>query len=58
MDPSIETVDLTSEICKLFDPTEDIATITEEIRKNAPIPLEDLSIEEDMLNGYCKRFGK
>ena len=29
-----------------------------EISKNAPIRLDELTIEQDMLDSYCKRFGK
>jgi len=57
-DPSTEIIDLTDQISQLFKPTENIDKMVAEIEKTAPVPLDDLTIEEDMLDGYCKRFGK
>jgi hypothetical protein len=54
----VEIVDLTDEIAQLFKPAENIKKITGDITKQTPIPLEDLSVEEDMLKLYCKRFGE
>ncbi|MFZ4705090.1 MAG: hypothetical protein ACOYMF_03680 [Bacteroidales bacterium] len=58
LNPSIEVVDLTNQIAQLFKPTENIDKMAKEIADNEPVPLEDLSIENEMLDLYCKRFGK
>jgi len=57
-DPSIQVVDLTKQVAALFQPTENIDKMAAEITKQSPIPIEELSIETDMLDGYCKLFGK
>lgn len=57
-DPSFEIVDLTKQVAALFQPTENIDKMAAEIAKQSPIPIEELSIETDMLDGYCKMFGK
>ncbi|MEI6899403.1 MAG: hypothetical protein WCL00_05965 [Bacteroidota bacterium] len=57
-DPSIEVVDLTDQVSMLFKPSDDYKKMAVEISKNAPVPLEELTIEQDMLDLYCKRFGK
>jgi hypothetical protein len=57
-DPSAEIVDLTNEIVRLFKPLENIDKMAGEIRNVQPVPLEDLTIEEDMMDGYAKRYGK
>lgn len=55
-DPSAEVVDITEQIVQLFNPKEDIHKMMEEIRKTEPVPLEDLTIEDEMLDGYCRKF--
>lgn len=57
-DPSVEIVDLTTQVSQLFNPTENIDKMVGEITKSQPIPLDELSIESDMIELYCKRFGK
>jgi hypothetical protein len=57
-DPSIEKVDVTNLLIPLFKPMEDIEKMVGEIEKTDPVPLEDLAIEEEMLDGFCTRFGK
>ena len=57
-DPSVETVDLTSKVAGLFGPKDNIDKMAAEISKQAPVPIDDFSIETEMLDGYCKRFGK
>lgn len=57
-DPSIEIVDLTMQVSQLFNPSENIDKMGSEIKKSQPIPLDKLSIEAEMIDGYCKRFGK
>jgi len=57
-DPSCEIVDLTDQIAQLFKPTENIDKMAGEIKKEEPVPLEDLDIEQEMLDLYCERFGK
>jgi hypothetical protein len=56
-DPSVETVDVTSQIIQLFKPNENLDKMITEIYKNEPIPLDDLDIEADMIDSYCSRFG-
>ncbi|MEI6140381.1 MAG: hypothetical protein WCP85_14020 [Mariniphaga sp.] len=57
-DPSIEIVDLTTQVSQLFNPTENIDNMVGNIKKDQPIPLDKLSIEAEMIEGYCNRFGK
>jgi hypothetical protein len=54
----VEVIDLTGEVIKLFSTTENIDHMVGEIAKAEPVPLQDLTIEAEMLDGYCKRFGK
>ena len=56
-DPSVETVDLTRAVMKLFKAGEQIDAMAGEIIKSDPVPLEDLTMEEELLDLYCKRFG-
>ena len=57
-DPTVEVIDLTMEVAKLFNPAETIDKMVGEIQKSQPVPLDELSIEAEMIDGYCKRFGK
>jgi hypothetical protein len=57
-DPSVEVVDLTGQIAQLFKPAENIDKMAGEISKSEPVPLEDLDIEQELWDLYCKRFGK
>ncbi len=57
-DPSIEIVDLTSQVAQLFQPKENIDQMSKDISAQQPIPIDEFGIEMDMLDGYCKRFGK
>jgi hypothetical protein len=57
-DPSIEIVDLTNAIIPLFNPKENIEKMAGEIGKTKPVPIEELTIEQEMLDMYCNRFGK
>ena len=57
-DPSVEIVDLTPQVCQLFKPTENIDKMADGIKKSQPIPLDELSIEAEMIEAYCNRFGK
>jgi len=54
---SVEVIDLTNAIAQLFKPTENIDKMADEIGKIQPVLLEELSIENEMLDMYCKRFG-
>jgi hypothetical protein len=56
-DQAVEITDLTDQVSKLFNPKENIDNMSGEIRKQEPIPLEELMVEGDMLDLYCKRFG-
>ncbi|MCX6246465.1 MAG: hypothetical protein NTW10_01920 [Bacteroidetes bacterium] len=57
-DPSIEIVDLTSQVAQLFQPKENIDQMSKDISAQPPIPIDEMGIETDMLDGYCIRFGK
>lgn len=57
-EPSIEVVDLTGKVAALFQPKENINQMISEISKEKPLPLDELGIETEMLDGYCKLFGK
>ena len=57
-DPSIEIVDLTSQVAQIFQPKENIDQMSKDISAQQPIPIDEFGIETDMLDGYCNRFGK
>ena len=57
-DPSVEIIDLTSQVEALFQPKENIDKMAAEISAQPPIPLDELGIETEMLDYYCKLFGK
>jgi hypothetical protein len=57
-DPSIEIVDLTSQVAQLFQPKENIDQMSKDISAQQPIPIDEFGIETEMLDGYCNRFGK
>lgn len=57
-DPSFEIVDLTSQVAALFRPKENIDKMAADIQANAPVPIGELTIEMEMLDGFCQRFGK
>ena len=57
-DPGVEIVDLTSQVAALFNPKDNIDKMAGEMTKQDPIPIDHLDIENDMIDGYCKRFGK
>ena len=57
-DPSFEVVDLTNQVAALFQPKENIDKMAADIASQAPVPIEEMGIETDMLDGYCKLFGK
>lgn len=57
-DPSIEIVDLTSQVAQLFQPKENIDQMSKDISAQQPIPIDEFGIETDMLDGYCQKFGK
>ena len=57
-DPSIEVVDLTNQVAALLSPKESIGKMAADISYELPIPIDKLGIETDMLDGYCKLFGK
>ena len=57
-DPSIQVVDLTKQVAALFQPRENIDKMAAEIASQSPVPIEEMTIEKDMLDGYCKQFGK
>jgi hypothetical protein len=56
-DPSVEILDLTGKVAALFEPKEDIGKMAAEISKQAPLPLQDMDIESELFDSYCKRFG-
>ncbi|MEI7661013.1 MAG: hypothetical protein WCK34_02385 [Bacteroidota bacterium] len=57
-DPSFEIVDLTARVAGLLNPKENIDKMAAEIGKVNPVPIEEFTIENDMLDLYCRRFGK
>jgi hypothetical protein len=57
-DPSFEIVDLTNQVAALFQPKENIDKMAADIAGQVPVPIEELGIETDMLDGYCKMFDK
>lgn len=57
-DPKLQTIDITGEIVKLFNPKENIDEMSREIAKNDPVPLEDLTIEAELFDMYCARYGE
>jgi hypothetical protein len=57
-DPSFEVIDLTRQVAALFRRKEDISKMAGDIAGKAPVPIEELGIEIEMLDQYCTRFGK
>jgi hypothetical protein len=57
-DPSIELVDLTSQVAQLFQPKENIDKMAADISGQPPVPIDEMGIETEMLDYYCKLFGK
>ena len=57
-DPSIQVIDLTNQVAALFQPKENIDKMAADIAGQAPVPIEELGIETDMLDGYCRMFDK
>ena len=57
-DPSFEIVDLTKQVAALFQPKENIDKMAADISGQPPVPIEEMGIETDMLDGYCRMFGK
>jgi len=59
-DPSVEIVDLTTQVANLFNPKENIDKYIAEFAKMDPIPLLDLTVEEviQMWNGFEARYKK
>jgi hypothetical protein len=56
--PSIEVIDLTKQVAALFQPKEDIDKMAIEISRQEPVPLNEFSIEAELLDYYCQKFGK
>jgi len=56
--PSFEVIDLTNQVAALFQPKENIDKMAGEISRQQPVPIDEMGIETDMLDGYCKMFGK
>ncbi len=57
-DPSFEIIDVTNQVAALFQPKEDISRMAADIAGQAPVPIEEMVIEIDMLDQYCTMFGK
>jgi hypothetical protein len=57
-DPSIEIVDLTSQVAQLFQPKVNIDQMSKDISAQQPIPIDEVGIESDMMDQYCQKFGK
>jgi hypothetical protein len=58
VDPSVEQIDLTDEVTRLFKPLESIDQMTADMKKVEPMPLEELDIEIELLEDFCEQFGK
>ncbi|MFN8256316.1 MAG: hypothetical protein U0W24_11535 [Bacteroidales bacterium] len=58
LDPSVEKIDVTTEVSKLFNPLQDISKMAGEIQKTSPVPMFELTIEMEMFDAYCEKFGK
>lgn len=56
--PGIETVDLTALVAQLFNPKENIEKMSGDISKQPPVPPVEMTIETEMLDLFCQRFGK
>jgi hypothetical protein len=59
-DPSVEVVDLTDEVARLFNPAGDFERVAAEIKKADPIALSDFTVEEviDMWKDFEARDKK
>lgn len=57
-DPSFELIDLTKQVSMLFNPKENIDKLAKEISGSQPVPLDEFSIEAELLDYYCQQFGK
>jgi hypothetical protein len=57
-DPSIQIVDLTSQVAQLFPPKENIDKMSKDISAQPPLPIDEVGIESDMMDQYCQKFGK
>lgn len=57
-DPECEIVDLTNQVAALFQPKENIDKMAADIAAQAPVPIDEMGIETDMLDYYCKLYGK
>ncbi len=57
-DPSFEVVDLTKQVAALFQPKENIDKMAADIAGQPPLPIEEMTIETEMLDGYCKMSAK
>ena len=57
-DPSFVIVDLTNQVAALYQPKENIDKMAADIAGQAPVPIQELGIEMEMLDLYCTRFGK
>lgn len=59
-DPSVEIVDMTTQVANLFNPKENIDKMSAEISKMDPIPLSDFTVEEviDFWKQFETRYKK
>lgn len=57
-DASVQAVDLSMKVAALFNASEDISKMAGEIAGQEPVPLDEMDIDGDMLDLYCRRFGK
>ncbi len=54
----LELVDLTDQIAQLFKPENDFKKMAGEVKNTEPVNLDELTIEADLFDLYCTRFGK
>jgi len=47
---------MTDQITKLFETKKDISAMVKDLRKNDPIPLDEIQIDQEMLDLYVRKF--
>lgn len=57
-DASLQTVDLSLKVAALFNSSEEISKMAGEMTRQEPVPLDEMDIDGDILDLYCRRFGK
>ena len=47
-DPAVEYVDITAQVVKLFNPSDEVLKIIEQISKKEPVPIDKLSMDPNI----------